>query len=51
MPYALAMAPGELYAGLSDGRLYHSRDGGESWQQLALRGDPLPCVLALACVA
>src|ERR671934_136676 len=50
MPYALAMAPGELYAGLADGRLYRSRDGGDSWQQLALRGDPLPCVLALACV-
>jgi hypothetical protein len=51
MPYALAVAPGEFYAGLADGRIYHSRDGGESWQQLALHGDPLPCVLALACVA
>src|ERR671931_186199 len=30
MPYALAVAPGELYAGLAEGRIYHSRDGGES---------------------
>src|SRR5260221_4679020 len=38
-PYALASAPGELYAGLGDGRIYPSYDGGETWRQLALRGE------------
>lgn len=37
MPYALitdAAAPGTLYAGLSNGDLWHTRDRGESWRQL-----------------
>jgi photosystem II stability/assembly factor-like uncharacterized protein len=49
MPYALASAGGNLYAGLRDGRLYTGDDAGDSWHLLDLRGDPLPCVLALAC--
>ena len=47
MPYALAAADGELYAGLSDGRLYRSGDRGESWQELALGGDRVGAVVAL----
>ncbi len=46
-PYALAIAPGELYAGLGDGRIYASYDGGENWQQLDLQGDALPRVSAM----
>lgn len=40
MPYALITDPnlaGSLYAGLSDGVIWHSSDYGESWQQLPLR--------------
>ena len=51
MPYALVSVPGQLYAGLSDGRLYMSHDLGDSWQQLTVSGDTLPSILALACVA
>jgi len=47
MPYALVAAGGELYAGLSDGRIYRSGDGGDSWEQLSLTGDPLPRIVAL----
>ena len=49
MPYALAHAGEALYAGLSDGRIYASRDAGDSWQPLALTGDPLVSVRALVC--
>lgn len=48
LPYALAMGPDGLLAGLGDGRLLLSRDRGDSWQQLELRGDGLPGVRALA---
>jgi len=37
MPYALLTdphAPGHLYAGLSNGEMWHSADYGEGWQQL-----------------
>jgi hypothetical protein len=37
MPYALLTdpeAPGEVYAGLSNGEVWHSADYGESWRQL-----------------
>ena len=36
MPYALltdADAPGHVYAGLSNGDIWHSTDHGDSWQQ------------------
>jgi photosystem II stability/assembly factor-like uncharacterized protein len=48
MPYALVATGSEMYAGLSDGRMYASADGGDSWEQLALFGDPVPSILALA---
>jgi photosystem II stability/assembly factor-like uncharacterized protein len=48
MPYALAIADGSLHAGLSDGRIFASGDGGESWRELQLRGEGLTQVVALA---
>jgi photosystem II stability/assembly factor-like uncharacterized protein len=46
MPYALAVHDGSLVAGLRDGRLFESDDGGDSWQQLQVDG--LPAVVAMA---
>lgn len=40
MPYGLITdvgAPGSLYAGLSNGEIWHSPDQGEHWVPLALR--------------
>ena len=37
-----------LFAGLRDGRLYASPDGGDTWDELRLVGDPLPSIVALA---
>ena len=40
MPYALLTdpsAPGQVYAGLSNGELWHSVDHGDTWQQLPFR--------------
>ena len=51
MPYALACVPGWLFAGLGDGRIYVSRDGGDTWRAMGLRGDRLAHVRALACTA
>ena len=48
MPYALVAAGDELFAGLSDGRVYASADRGESWEQLALSGDSVRRITALA---
>jgi photosystem II stability/assembly factor-like uncharacterized protein len=50
MPYALAATPEGLYAGLSDGRIYVSPDGGDSWEQPTLLGDPVERIDALAWV-
>jgi photosystem II stability/assembly factor-like uncharacterized protein len=51
MPYALAIADGSLFAGLRDGRIYRSEDRGDSWRPLALQGDGLGAILALAPLA
>jgi len=51
MVHALACCEGGLFAGLGDGRIYHSLDRGESWKPLSLQGDKLSGVRALACVA
>jgi len=48
MPYALAMSDGALFAGLADGRIFASEDRGDRWEQLALTGETLPGVVALA---
>ena len=47
MPYALLFAHGRLFAGLRDGRLYASADGGDTWVEQQLMGDPLPSIVAL----
>ena len=48
MPYALAAGRDELYAGLADGRLFVSRDRGDSWSVVDVDGDRLRAFLALA---
>jgi len=49
-PYALVSAAGQLFAGLNDGSIYVSRDLGDSWQALALTGESMPGILAMAYV-
>jgi photosystem II stability/assembly factor-like uncharacterized protein len=48
MPYALVATGGRVFAGLADGRLWESRDQGDSWSPLRLDGDPLDALVALA---
>jgi hypothetical protein len=49
MPYALVATGGRLFAGLSDGQIWESRDRGDSWH--ALQIDPaIPGLNALAFV-
>src|SRR6185436_15262773 len=50
MPYALRAAEGRLFAGLADGQLWESRDGGDSWAALRLEGEPMTALLALESV-
>ena len=37
MPYALVAGDGELLAGMTDGQVLRSEDGGESWEELGVR--------------
>jgi photosystem II stability/assembly factor-like uncharacterized protein len=48
MPYALLATDGRLFAGLADGQLWESRDRGESWVRLRLRGAAPDALVALA---
>jgi hypothetical protein len=48
MPYALVALSGRVIAGLRDGQLWESSDGGERWSPSVVRGDSLPAVQALA---
>jgi photosystem II stability/assembly factor-like uncharacterized protein len=49
MPYALLAADGRLFAGLANGQLWESADGGDTWRSLrAGGGDTLPALQALA---
>jgi photosystem II stability/assembly factor-like uncharacterized protein len=48
MPYAFAFAGECLFTGLSDGRLYETRDRGDTWTRVELRGEPPSSILALA---
>ena len=48
MPYALLASETRLFAGLADGQLSESRDGGDSWTALSLQGDALGALFALA---
>jgi hypothetical protein len=45
MPYALVARDGELLAGMSDGHVLRSGDGGDSWDEL---GAPLGSINAMA---
>jgi hypothetical protein len=45
MPYALAASDGELLAAMSDGRMFHSADRGDSWDDI---GVELGSVVAMA---
>jgi len=49
-PDALAHSGEALYAGLSDGRIFASYDTGDTWQPVALVGDPLTSIRALAAI-
>jgi photosystem II stability/assembly factor-like uncharacterized protein len=40
MPYALVAIDGRLFAGLSDGQLWESRDRGDSWRACRIVGGP-----------
>ena len=46
MPYALVAMPERVFAGLSNGELWESRDRGDSWQQCEFR-ESLPRLNAL----
>jgi hypothetical protein len=46
MPYALAATDTHLVAGLRDGRLFESDDGGDTWRSLDVQG--LTRVVAIA---
>jgi hypothetical protein len=46
MPYALAATDGGLVVGLADGRLLHSGDRGESWDELGVRLDGVAALAA-----
>ena len=50
MPYALLALPGRLFAGLADGRVYVSENGGDSWTELGIRGDRVDRIVALVAV-
>ena len=51
MAYALASVEGRLFAGLADGRIYESRDGGDEWRPLGLANGGPPALHALAAAA
>jgi photosystem II stability/assembly factor-like uncharacterized protein len=48
MPYALLAAEGRLFAGLADGRIWESADGGDRWAALRLEGERIGSLVALA---
>lgn len=50
MPYALVAVPGRVVAGLRDGRLWESGDGGERWSPSVVHGEQPAGVQALAAV-
>jgi photosystem II stability/assembly factor-like uncharacterized protein len=48
LPYALVSSSSSLYAGLGDGRLFHSGDRGESWERLSVDVGSVAAMAALA---
>jgi photosystem II stability/assembly factor-like uncharacterized protein len=47
MPYTVRFADGTLYAGFADGTMLASADGGRSWREVPLSGDPAGRIVAL----
>lgn len=47
MPYALVATSDVIYAGLRDGRIYASRDRGDTWAEEPVHGEPLAGLRAL----
>jgi photosystem II stability/assembly factor-like uncharacterized protein len=47
MPYALLASDAGLFAGLANGQLWQSRDQGDNWTPLKLRGDSFDALVAL----
>jgi len=50
MPRALAAAPRQLFAGFDNGRIYASQNGGDGSNALAIDGNHLSRIKALAAV-
>jgi hypothetical protein len=48
MPYALLAAEGRLFAGLADGQIWESPDGGDRWTPLRLERERIGSLVALA---
>jgi photosystem II stability/assembly factor-like uncharacterized protein len=48
MAYALVAGDGRVFAGLADGRLWESRDRGDSWRECIIEGGHLGRLVALA---
>ena len=48
MPYALLASEGRLFAGLADGQIWESADGGDRWAALRLEGERIGSLVALA---
>jgi hypothetical protein len=48
MPYALVAADGRLFAGLANGQIWESRNRGDSWHAIAVGGDGVTELHALA---
>ena len=51
MPYALVASSTRVLAGLANGSLWQSDDGGDTWRECPLRGDAMPAFNALALTA
>ena len=47
MPYALLVSDGQLIAGLANGELWASVDGGDTWRQARVDGDRPTAIVAL----
>jgi hypothetical protein len=48
MPYALLATADQLFAGLANGQIYASRDAGDTWMLLRVRGASVQGITALA---
>jgi photosystem II stability/assembly factor-like uncharacterized protein len=51
MPYALVAGEARLFAGLADGQIWESSDGGDSWRACTFEGDPITALHALVYTA